>query len=275
MIIAFVNAKGGVGKTTLAVHLAAWLGLYDISVTLIDCDGQRLSSFWMSTAKPDMDVYTVENGDEFSRKLPGISKKYDAVVIDAPGGLSEIAGAILHHADAALIPTGTSGLDMEGVHWTAATIKQIQEARNELPESIVESVESDETRKKYLLPNTAIIPVQAEEGRIAMKDLRDFSKSLSFGMTTSTLPGREIHKQITPKRAYMPGKENRPGRLIWQMGKSKIVRDAALDIDSVFQEIFPEICQDDPNLVMRMVTPKSRWHEMEDRNNGIKIAANG
>ena len=47
MIIAIINSKGGVGKSTLAVHLAAWLHEQGHSVTLADCDTQQSSSEWL------------------------------------------------------------------------------------------------------------------------------------------------------------------------------------------------------------------------------------
>lgn len=47
MIAAIVNQKGGVGKTTLAVHLAVWLHERGLRVAFIDADGQSSSSRWI------------------------------------------------------------------------------------------------------------------------------------------------------------------------------------------------------------------------------------
>ena len=47
MIIAVANQKGGVGKTTLAVHLAAWLARRDRRVVLVDGDAQGNATSWL------------------------------------------------------------------------------------------------------------------------------------------------------------------------------------------------------------------------------------
>ena len=51
-IIAVANSKGGVGKSTTAVHLAAWLYEQGHTVTLADCDTQQSSSEWIREAMP-------------------------------------------------------------------------------------------------------------------------------------------------------------------------------------------------------------------------------
>src|SRR6516225_11649360 len=64
MIIVVANSKGGVGKSTLAVHLAAWLHEQGHSVTLADCDTQHSSSEWVGEAVPDVKTVRMENRDE-------------------------------------------------------------------------------------------------------------------------------------------------------------------------------------------------------------------
>ena len=54
MIIVVANSKGGVGKSTLSVHLAAWLREQGHRVTFADCDAQESSSQWIREALPEL-----------------------------------------------------------------------------------------------------------------------------------------------------------------------------------------------------------------------------
>src|SRR5271163_2819227 len=64
MIIVIANSKGGVGKSTLAVHLAAWLHEQRHSVTLADCDTQHSSSDWVKEAVPEIKTVRLGSPDQ-------------------------------------------------------------------------------------------------------------------------------------------------------------------------------------------------------------------
>ena len=65
------------------------------------------------------------------------------------------------------------------------------------------------------------------------------ANDFGFGITKSTLPYREIYAQVS-------GMNDRPPCLVWQLGRSKRVREAALEMDAVFREVFPEACEENP-----------------------------
>jgi hypothetical protein len=48
MLMELANEKGGVGKSTLAVHLAVWSYDRGMRVALLDTDKQRSSSLWLT-----------------------------------------------------------------------------------------------------------------------------------------------------------------------------------------------------------------------------------
>jgi len=45
-IIGVIGRKGGVGKTTIAVHLAAELSTGKQTVAVVDCDAQGSATYW-------------------------------------------------------------------------------------------------------------------------------------------------------------------------------------------------------------------------------------
>lgn len=76
MIITIVSLKGGVGKTTTAIHLAAYLQ-NQAETLLIDADPNRSATGWANRGKLPFDVV-----DEW--KPPSETRQYDHVVIDTP-----------------------------------------------------------------------------------------------------------------------------------------------------------------------------------------------
>ncbi len=113
--MALANSKGGVGKSTIAVHLAVWLHDRAESVALIDVDHQRSSSLWAREAEPGLQVLSLDSPDDVIKQVKKLAKDYQHVVIDGPAGLDEITRAMLLVADIALIPCGPSLLDVREV----------------------------------------------------------------------------------------------------------------------------------------------------------------
>ncbi|HXJ74234.1 MAG TPA: ParA family protein, partial [Candidatus Dormibacteraeota bacterium] len=80
MIIALVNSKGGVGKSTLAGSLAGWLHAHGHRVILADCDMQQSSSEWLREALPEIPVVRLNNADQVLDELPLLAAEADYVV---------------------------------------------------------------------------------------------------------------------------------------------------------------------------------------------------
>lgn len=125
MIIALLNQKGGVGKTTLAVHVAAGLAAKGRTL-LLDADPQGSAVSWSSQREsaPPFTVTALAK-PTIHRDIEQISHGYDHVVIDGPPRASDLARSVIMAADFILIPVQPSPYDL----WAAQeTVDLIQEA---------------------------------------------------------------------------------------------------------------------------------------------------
>ena len=119
MILAILNQKGGVGKTTLAVHIAAALALKGRSVLLVDADPQGSALDWSATrqADPLFPVIGLPKNN-LHKEIPAHAAKYDDVIIDGPPRVNELARAAILASDMILIPVQPSPYDV----WAAKDI---------------------------------------------------------------------------------------------------------------------------------------------------------
>ena len=133
MIIALLNQKGGVGKTTLAVHLAEVLSRLDKSVLLVDADPQGSALDWAAN-RPDNPRFPVIGLPKptLHRELPAIAKNHDFVLIDGPPRVNELARAAIMASDVVLIPVQPSPFDV----WAAKEIVDLLREANTFKENI-------------------------------------------------------------------------------------------------------------------------------------------
>jgi len=133
MIIALLNQKGGVGKTTLAVHIAEALTRTGKSVLLVDADPQGSALDW-SEARPENPSFPVIGlpKSNLHKELPALAKNYDAVLIDGPPRVNEIARAAIMASDIVLIPVQPSPYDV----WAAKEIVDLLNEASTFKENI-------------------------------------------------------------------------------------------------------------------------------------------
>src|SRR5690606_8308855 len=107
------NTKGGVGKSTLACHLAIWLHDRGYRVALLDTDEQQSAARWIKAAEPNITVATTTQADEIHRLRTELLKNHAFVVADSPGNKSsDAAAAVTMLSDLAVIPLQPSKLDV-------------------------------------------------------------------------------------------------------------------------------------------------------------------
>ncbi|WP_254474525.1 ParA family partition ATPase [Bartonella sp. B1098] len=127
MIIGLLNQKGGVGKTTLSVNLAASFSRTGARVLLIDVDPQGSALDW-AAAREEAPLFSVIGLPRATvhKEIAQIGHSYDHIIIDGPPRVTDLARSALMASDFVLIPVLPSPYDI----WAAdGIVKLIDEAR--------------------------------------------------------------------------------------------------------------------------------------------------
>ena len=135
-VIAVAQRKGGVGKTTLSVCVAAELQSRGAEVALIDADPQRSACQWAELGDLRFPVHEIPLTNysvaDWIRAINGISVNFGYVVIDiAPN--DRALGASIAAASLVLVPCTPSGLDVEATVRTLEIIDAVRVRRHGHP----------------------------------------------------------------------------------------------------------------------------------------------
>jgi chromosome partitioning protein len=210
MIIVITNSKGGVGKSTLSVHLAAWLSQQGYRVTLADCDSQQSSSEWIREAVPQVATVVLDNPDSILNELPVLDQEADFVVADGPGSQSETSRALLLRADLAIVPCKASMLEVRALAKATEKLRQAQDIRAGKPPAVI------------------VLSMVGKNYRLT-QDMKAAAAALDLPIASTPLILRQAY-------ADAPGQ----GSVVWKLGSR--AAEAAKEIDQLFREILPDAC---------------------------------
>lgn len=202
MLIALVNQKGGVGKTTLALNAAAHYARRGAFTCLVDADPQRTATHWRAAAKePSFPVVEVDERDVVG-KLASLRDLYEIVVVDTPPQTEKIPRAAIIAADVALIPVEPSAAS----HWASARILPIVRSAREINPALkaafvvsrrlINTVIGRAMPQQFATDDVAVLPACVEQ-RVC------YSEAMTLGLSIYDLHARltNKHERVRVERA--------------------------------------------------------------------------
>lgn len=135
MVVSVVNLKGGVGKTTSVMFLAAAAAARGRRVVVLDGDDEQSATAWAQAAVETGEALPFEvrhvNVDEVALEARDLSREGTVVVVDTPPNSREFLWASASVADAVVVPTQPTGVDINRLGSTLRVLASIDAGRGE------------------------------------------------------------------------------------------------------------------------------------------------
>ncbi|MFI3262132.1 MAG: ParA family protein [Rikenellaceae bacterium] len=239
-IIALANQKGGVGKTTTAINLAASLSVAGKKVLIVDSDPQANATSGLnfdinnqgiyelllgeediknviqtSEDLPNLDIIpasidlagaeaemlNLENGSTRLKKvLKAVKADYDYIVIDCSPSLGQLTINALNAADSVLIPVQCEYFALEGLGKLLNTVKTIKAGKN--PSLEIEGFLLTMYDSRLKLSNHVVEDVRSHFGSLVFKTIIARNIRLSEAPSYG-LPALLYDAQSTGSVAYL------------------------------------------------------------------------
>ncbi|MFP3637950.1 AAA family ATPase [Paraburkholderia sp. SIMBA_054] len=221
MVVAIANQKGGVGKTTIAMNLGAAFARGGYAVYVADADAQQSCMSWAATTDVDSPLpFRVGSinklGPNIGREIASLAEQFDIVVVDCPPNIEDLTtGRVLAVADATVVPTHTSPLEM----WSS--------------EGMIALI--DRTRLNNEEAKFAILVNKSAKTSVLYKGLRKLLEESTVLLLESTVNDRQAYPQAAAH-----------GRTVYDVTGVRGKKQAQAEIDAVADEILALISGEHP-----------------------------
>ena len=203
-VIAVVGNKGGAGKTTLSVNLAAGL-TRQVSIAVVDADPQGSALHWHAIADDERGLPVYEASSQLANQASELLNDFEYVIIDCPPSVhAPQTSAALQFGDMALIPVQPSPVDL----WATVHIE----------EAITRALEINPSLRSMLVIN------QLESRTTLSRLVRDVLSEIALPVATTALRRRAIYRNSALE-----------GKSVFDMGRRGA--DAAEEFNQLIQEI--------------------------------------
>lgn len=211
-IISFLNSKGGVGKSTLCINLAAFLQTYKctdeqfvpctdvddpgLKVLVVDADPQGSVRDWFDAGGDAVGFELIAaDRKQTLLQLPEVLKNssYDFVLIDTPGKVSDLMAAAIAISDICLLPVQPSPYDL----WAIQDVIDLLVTRQTI---------ANNTPQAYFVLNRCI-----PNTRLSKEVVEHLSKC-TFGTLARPIYQRECYKQSAVLGHTIFNTDNLPAR---------------------------------------------------------------
>jgi chromosome partitioning protein len=179
-VVSVVSSKGGAGKTTSAMNLAAVLS-QSSRVLVVDTDPQGSAEWWAAEAGEDRPFHFAPQTDPEALKRLKALREYDIIVVDTPGTL-EIAdrlNAVMDSTDYAIVMAEAAPLAMKPA---LDTINQFLAPRNMPYRVLLNKVD----------PRSSLVDLQDMREYLESQDIPIFASSIRMYKAHERAPLRGV-----------------------------------------------------------------------------------
>ena len=196
-IIVITNQKGGCGKTTVTIHLAAALSKRNLQVLVVDADPQHTATNWAKNKDKFHFTTTILGKDQQVNRVVQINlEKYDFILVDCPPSFDSIQTmSALLVGDIAIIPLLCSANDLWALQKIDSSIKDAKKINSRLRSHIL----INQYKPRELLTQGIIAAVEDFGISILVSKLGSrnaFKESAAYGLTVYNLKDNKAIDEI-------------------------------------------------------------------------------